>query len=111
MKPKKTGKTFSQRVVEAALSIPKGRVTTYGRLARACGAGPMASQSITGILSKAYQEGEKQIPFHRIVYANGTIWVNDEYRAKRLKLYKQEGIEVDKNDKIKNFNEIVFDFY
>ncbi len=110
MKPKKTGKTFSQRVVEAALSIPKGRVTTYGRLARACGAGPMASQSITGILGKAYQEGEKQIPFHRIVYANGTIWVNDEYRAKRLKLYKQEGIEVDKNDKIKNFNEIVFDF-
>ncbi len=49
-------KTFSQRVVEAALIIPKGRVTTYGRLARACGAGPMASQSITGILAKAYKK-------------------------------------------------------
>lgn len=110
MKPKKTGKTFSQRVVEAALSIPKGRVTTYGRLARACGAGPMASQSITGILGKAYQEGEKHIPFHRIVYANGKIWVSDEYRIKRLKLYKQEGIELDKNDKIKNFEDVLFEF-
>lgn len=110
MKPKKTGKTFSQRVVEASLSIPKGRVTTYGRLARACGAGPMASQSITGILGKAYQEGEKHIPFHRIVYANGKIWVSDEYRIKRLKLYKQEGIELDKNDKIKNFEDVLFEF-
>ena len=62
-------KTFSQRVIEAALAIPQGRVTTYGRLARACGAGPMASQSITSILAKAYNAGETKIPFHRIVYA------------------------------------------
>jgi alkylated DNA nucleotide flippase Atl1 len=106
----KVGKTFSERVVEAALAIPLGRVTTYGRLARACGAGPMASQSITAILGKAYEKGEKAIPFHRIVYANGTIWVSDEYREKRLKLYKKEGIEIEKENKIKNFNDIVFDF-
>ncbi|MEN9551889.1 MAG: hypothetical protein RI935_266 [Candidatus Parcubacteria bacterium] len=103
-------KTFSQRVVEAALSIPEGRVTTYGRLARACGAGQMASQSITGILAKAYKEGEKNIPFHRIVYANGTIWINDEYKTKRMKLYKKEGIEVDDKGKIKNFEERLFEF-
>jgi alkylated DNA nucleotide flippase Atl1 len=102
--------TFSERVVAAALAIPSGRVTTYGRLARACGAGPMASQSITGILAKAHNEGVKDIPFHRIVYANGKIWVSDEYRAKRLKLYKKEGIEVDNNNKIKNFVDILFEF-
>lgn len=107
---KGTVKTFSERVVEAALAIPSGRVTTYGRLARACGAGPMASQSITGILGKAYQEGETTIPFHRIVYADGKIWVSDEYRTKRMKLYKKEGIEVDKNNKIINFSDIVFEF-
>ncbi len=106
----KVGKSFSERVVEAALSIPSGRVTTYGRLARACGAGPMASQSITAILGKAWQNGEKNIPFHRIVYANGTIWINDEYKEKRLKLYKKEGIEIDEKGKIKNFNEILFEF-
>lgn len=107
---KKVMKTFSERVVDAAMSIPKGRVTTYGRLARACGAGPMASQSITGILAKAHREQGLAIPFHRIVYANGTIWVNDEYRAKRLALYKKEGIIIEKENKIKDFNEIVFDF-
>ncbi len=49
---KKSDKSFSERVVEAALSIPPGRVSAYGRLARACGAGSMASQSITAILGK-----------------------------------------------------------
>lgn len=105
------GTTFSERVVEAVLSIPEGRVTTYGRLARACGAGPMASQSITGILAKAYNEGETKIPFHRIVYADGSIWTSPEYHKKRMKLYKKEGIKVDeKTNKIQNFNEIVFEF-
>ena len=103
-------KTFSQRVVEAVLSIPSGRVTTYGRLARACGAGPMASQSITSILSKAHNEGVKNIPFHRIVYADGKIWVSDEYRAKRMKLYKKEGIEIDKSNRIKNFADVLYEF-
>jgi methylated-DNA-protein-cysteine methyltransferase related protein len=107
---KSLGKTFSERVVEAALSIPKGRLTTYGRLARACGAGPMASQSITGILAKAWDNGERNIPFHRIVYANGTIWVDDAHRAKRMKLYKEEGIEIDAKGKIKNFEERLFEF-
>ena len=104
-------KTFSQRVVEAALVIPKGKVTTYGAIARACGAGPMASQSITAILGKAHDSGIKNIPFHRIVYAGGKVWLNDEYKTKRLKLYKQEGIEIDeKTGKIKNFMEILFEY-
>ena len=106
----KQGKTFSERVVEAALSIPEGRVTTYGRLSRACGGGAMASQSITGILAKAYNEKTCKIPFHRIVYADGSIWTSPEYHEKRMKLYKKEKIEVDDRNKIKNFKEIIFDF-
>ncbi len=101
--------TFSNRVLKLALSIPKGRVSTYGRIAKAAGAGPMASQSITTILSKAWQAGEHRIPWHRIVYANGKIWVDDKHRIERMKLYKKEGIEMEKN-KIKNFNKIIFEF-
>ncbi len=104
-------KTFPQRVVEAALVIPKGRVTTYGAIARACGSGGMASQSITSILAKAYNAGVKNIPFHRIVYAGGKVWLNNKYRSKRLKLYKEEGIQVDrKTGKIKNFKEVLFEY-
>lgn len=102
--------TFSERVVKIALSIPKGRVTTYGRIARAAGAGPMASQSITNILGKAYSAGNKKIPFHRIVYANGRVWLNEKRKFERLKLYKKEGIKVDHTGRIENFRDVLLEF-
>ena len=101
--------TFSERVVRIALSIPKGKVATYGQIARAAGGGSMASRSVTGILGKAYEAGEKNIPFHRIVYAGGKIWINDEYHDKRMKLYKKEGIEIDTRGRIKDFEERLFE--
>ena len=102
--------TFSERVVKLALSIPSGRVTTYGDIAQACGGGPMASQSITGILGKAYDKGEKNIPFHRIVYSDGRVWMSPEYEKKRRALYRKEGIELDARDRIKNFPDIRLTF-
>ncbi len=102
--------TFSERVVRLALSIPSGRVTTYGDIARACGGGAMASQSITGILAKAYRNGEKNIPFHRIVYSDGRVWMSPEYEKKRLKLYRQEGIRIDAKGRIENFPEVRLQF-
>lgn len=110
MKKTETTNTFSRRVVMCALAIPRGRVTTYGRIARASGSGAMSSQSVTSILVKAYDEGETRIPFHRIVYANGTVWLNDSYKKERMKRYKEEGIEIDKNGKIQNFSEVLFEF-
>lgn len=101
---------FTDRVIKAALSIPSGRVTTYGRIARAAGGGGMSARSVTGILGKAYDAGETRIPFHRIVYADGRIWVDDAHRAKRMKLYEKEGIVLDWNDRVQNFADIVFDF-
>ena len=100
--------TFSERVVRVALSIPKGKVATYGQIAYAAGGGSMASRSVTGILGKAYEAGEKNIPFHRIVYAGGKIWISDEYYKERMKRYKEEGIEVDERGRIKDFEEKLF---
>jgi len=99
-------KTFSERVVELVLSVPKGRVTTYGDLARAAGAGPMAAQSITTILWRAEQAGVKNIPYHRIVYAGGKAWLNEECKKERLELYAKEGIEVSEKGVISGFEDI-----
>lgn len=95
-------------VYELALSIPEGMVVTYGDIARAAGAGPMASRSISSILAKAPNQGV--IPWHRIVYANGKVWLSPKGKKKRLDLYKREGIEIDKNGKILNFEEVRYIF-
>jgi methylated-DNA-protein-cysteine methyltransferase-like protein len=103
-------RTFSDRVVELALSIPKGKVTTYGAIARAAGGGGQAARSISAILDRAWHAGEHNIPFHRIVYAEGRVWMSPQYAKKRMKLYKQEKIAVDKKGRIENFRDTLFEF-
>ena len=103
-------KSFSERVIDAALAIPTGRVVTYGDLARVCGAGPMAAQSITTILGRAAQRGISGIPFHRIVYADGRVWRDERYDADRARQYKSEGIEIDNRGYIKGFHTVRYRF-
>lgn len=102
--------SFSDRVIKLALSIPEGRVTTYGAITHAAGGAYRQAQSITTILGRAYQEGQKNIPFHRIVYSDGKVWTNNEVDSKRKALYRKEGIELDVKSRIKNFKEKLIEF-
>lgn len=99
---------FSQRVWELANSIPEGRVTTYGILAKAAGGGGQAARSVTGILSKA--PNQAAIPFHRIVYSNGKVWINDGCEVRRRELYELEGVIVNQKGIIENFDEVLYYF-
>lgn len=99
--------TFSARVWELAVSIPEGRVATYGGLAKAAGGTAMAARSITSILSKA--PNKSAIPFHRIVYSNGKVWFSPNDEKKRRKMYAREGIEINKQGFIVNFEEVLID--
>lgn len=103
-------KTFSDRVLELALKVPSGKVTTYGALAKAAGGGPIAAQSVSPVLSKAWDKGEHRIPWHRIVYSNGRVWMDSKTRKKRLALYKKEKIRIDKDDRIIDFEDKLFEF-
>lgn len=99
---------FSQHVWELATSIPVGRVTTYGILAKCAGGSGQAARSVIGILSRA--PNRDAIPWHRIVYSDGRIWMKPEYEAKRRELYELEGIHVDQRGRITNFEEVVYYF-
>jgi len=100
--------SFSERVWEPAVSIPEGRVTTYGILARTAGGGAQAARSVTRILSNAPNQGA--IPWHRIVYSNGTVWMTPACERERRALYEREGIVVRENGRIENFDEVIYYF-
>jgi methylated-DNA-protein-cysteine methyltransferase-like protein len=100
--------SFSQRVYDLALTIPPGYVTTYGALAKAAGGGAMASRSITGILGKA--PNQSSIPYHRIVYAGGKVWLPAGAETKRQAMYAAEDIVVNENGQIEDFEEILWDY-
>ena len=99
---------FTKRVWELAISIPSGRVTTYGKLAKAAGAGGQAARSVSSILGKFPNQGV--VPWHRIVYAGGRVWLTDECSDSRKEMYELEGIEINDKGVIVDFDEVLFDF-
>lgn len=99
---------FTKKVWKLAAKIPKGRVTTYGILAAAASGHPMLARMITSILSKC-PDADK-LPFHCIVYSSGKVWLSPKRKQERLRLYKKEGIKLDKNNRIINFDKLVFTF-
>ncbi len=102
--------TFGGCVLRLAMAIPMGCVATYGDIARAAGGGPQSARSITGILSRAYKNGNTDIPFHRIVYSNGRVWIGNQADSMRMQLYAQEGIKINEQGRIVDFDQVRYEF-
>jgi len=97
---------FQEKVWDAVNAIPKGKVTTYGHIARAAGR-PKAARYISRIIGQ--HPDANNIPWHRIVYSNGTIWITEQYESVRKKKYKEEGIIL-KGNKIVNFADVLYTY-
>jgi len=59
---------FKGRVCALVSQIPKGKVTTYGRIAAMCGS-PRAARVVGGIA----HYGDPMLPWHRVVKADGSL--------------------------------------
>jgi len=71
--------------------IPRGRVLTYGALARILGL-PGGARS-AGRAMAATPSG-KGIPWHRVVGDHGKILIREPYASLQRKLLTSEGIEI-----------------
>ncbi len=81
---------FTAEVVHILKEIPKGRVVTYGQVARMAGS-PRAARQVVRIL---HTMSEKHgLPWHRVVNAKGEIVVpTDELRELQRALLEDEGV-------------------
>ncbi len=80
---------FRQRVLRAVRRIPRGRVATYGDVARLAGR-PRAWRAVGTILRECRDGG---VPCHRVVGAGGALGGFSDLLTKRLRL-EAEGITV-----------------
>src|ERR1700719_1578237 len=71
--------------------IPRGRVTTYGEVAKALRL-PGGARAV-GYAMAATPNG-RGIPWHRVLGAGGHIRVPEPYAAKQRRLLESEGVEV-----------------
>lgn len=89
---------FTQKVIDTILSIPEGRVTSYGAVAALAGS-PRAARQVVRILhSSSRKHG---LPWHRVVNREGRISLAQHQGFERQKeLLEMEGVEVNPEGQI-----------
>lgn len=109
MKTKKTKPSFSffDDVWAIVLQVPKGRVTSYGAIARYLGTG-MSARMVGWAMHAAH--ANKKIPAHRVVNRNGLLTGKNHFETPttmKTRLEK-EGIKV-KKDQVQDFDQLFWD--
>ena len=79
---------FFDSVYEAVRRIPRGKVATYGQIARLCGE-PRASRAVGYALHVNPRPGV--IPCHRVVGANGSLTGYAGGLDRKIRLLELEG--------------------
>lgn len=92
---------FLLDVIEVVKLIPKGRVTTYGRIAKYLGS-VKSSRAVGWALNNI--KLDETIPAHRVVNRNGLLTGKHFFSGSNLmrELLESEGIKIE-NDKIVDF--------
>ncbi|TYQ15248.1 UNVERIFIED_CONTAM: methylated-DNA-protein-cysteine methyltransferase-like protein [Acetivibrio alkalicellulosi] len=92
--------TYYEKVYKIVSLIPKGKVATYGQIAKLSGF-PKRSRVIGYALHKNPYYGE--VPCHRVVNRNGEISYSFAFggEMEQRRLLEQEGIVFEENGKIK----------
>ncbi|MEM2110675.1 MAG: MGMT family protein [Candidatus Bathyarchaeia archaeon] len=95
---------FERDVLLAAFDIPKGKVSTYKRIAEKIGR-PRAYRAAGNALRK--NPLAPIVPCHRVVRSDGTIAGSEENVETRRLLLEEEGVSLEGN-RVKLSKEILF---
>ena len=93
---------FSDKVYDIVRKVPRGRVTTYGEVARAIGT--EAYRAVGNALNRA--EG---IPCHRVVRSDGSVGGYAHGTKRKTEILRSEGVKI-VDGKVVEFNKVLFRF-
>jgi len=101
---------FDERVWELMKNIPKGKVTTYGLIAK-----KLNSRAYRAVGNACRNNPYAPIvPCHRVVKSDGSIGgfggkTSGKWAERKIRLLKKEGVKV-KNGRIVGFDKVLFRF-
>ncbi|WP_156488470.1 MGMT family protein [Fictibacillus phosphorivorans] len=94
---------FTENVITIIKEIPRGKVMSYGQIARSAG-NPRSARQVVRILHSMSRK--YNLPWHRVVNVKGEIPMEDEeFFISQKSLLEQEGIQ------FKGKNKINMEFY
>jgi methylated-DNA-protein-cysteine methyltransferase-like protein len=99
---------FYDQVFQVARLIPKGRVTSYGAIAKYLGA-PSSSRVVGYAMNASHSQKEK-VPAHRVLNRNGQLTGKHHFSTPFMmqELLEKENIII-KNDTVQDFNNHYWD--
>lgn len=105
---KKETANFFENVWDVARLIPKGRVSSYGAIAKYLGSG--RSARMVGWAMNGAHKVRPKVPAHRVVNRLGILSGKHHFSPPGImeELLKKEGIKV-KNDQVVDFKKIFWD--
>jgi len=88
----------TSRIVQIIKAIPKGKVSTYGAIARAAGLPNGARQTVRVLHSLS----EKfDLPWHRVIRSDGAIALREgEGRELQIELLRKEEVDVSREGRV-----------
>lgn len=99
---------FFEQVYNIVREVPQGRVTCYGAIARALGAG--GSSRMVGYAMRAAGSAYPPVPAHRVVNRVGLLTGKWAFGSPTMmaQLLKNEGVEVNE-DRVVDFDRVFWD--
>ncbi len=98
-------KSFSEKCYRVLRKVPKGRVTTYGAIAKTLGT--KAYCAVGSSMNK--NPYVPKVPCHRVVNSDGKIGGFASGVKDKIKILRREGVGV-KNGRVVNFKKKLFRF-
>jgi len=100
-----SGKTaFEKDVLVATFKIPRGKVSTYGRIAEKVGK-PRAYRAVANALHK--NPLHPVVPCHRVVRSDGRFGGEKKRAETRMKLVENEGVPIE-NRRVTMSDDVLF---
>lgn len=96
---------FQKKVYQACQKIPKGKISTYKKVATAAGR-PFAFRAVGSLL---HRNKDKKVPCHRVVKSNGLVGGFREGIRKKIDKLRKEGVDI-KSGRVTNFKKRIFSF-
>ena len=97
--------SFSEKCYELLKKVPRGKITTYKILAEKLKT--KAYLAVGNTMNK--NPFAPQVPCHRVVKSDGKVGGFALGIKNKIKMLEKEGITI-KNNKIENFDEVVYKF-
>ena len=85
---------FEKKVYSICKRVPKGKVTTYGAIAKR-----LKSKGYQAVGNALNKNPFKSVPCHRVVKSNGEVGGFARGSRKKIEMLRKEGVKI-KNDKV-----------